>query len=142
MKNRHRLMLIAALLLSVVLTGCMRWQKPGATQADFETDKTECNREGLSNYPIDYEKQQVANGYTAPIVTNCNIGVQDQGYSQNPYLYAPQTQSSDISCVTTGGQYVPPQYATIDVNQANRNDYMKICLTADGWSQHLGSGFR
>lgn len=112
-----------ATIVGLLLTGCAqyKWQKSGATQADFNRDKYECQREAAQVYPPQVVRQQITTGYTTPSTTNCS----STGSTYGNYSYT--------NCTTTPGQYVPGASTDTDVNADSRERMGKQCMYARGW---------
>lgn len=100
----------------VSLGGCTQyWAKPGGTPAEFEATKAACQGRAFSQFPPVLQQIQLTAGYVTPVHTNC-VPI---GYS--------------VSCTSTGGQYVPPAYMTVDQNQSGRGAAFRSCLYQAGW---------
>jgi hypothetical protein len=100
----------------VALTSCTDgWEKPGATNEEFETMKAACSAQAATHFPPKIRQVQAASGYTTPMTTTCS----GSGTSRN--------------CYTTGGQYIAPVPTTVDGNQAARDQDMRSCFTKNGW---------
>lgn len=109
---------IAGLLAATLLSGCVeRWTKPGGDQALFDRDHALCDQWALDKVPAHYDRMQMFEGYYEPRVTEC------------------KTTGNTTRCVTTGGQYVPPTYATVDVNTEQRKVVADACLVENGWTR-------
>lgn len=108
---------VGAMFLALAVAGCAQyeWQKYGATQADFNQDRYQCQMEAASAYPTAAVTQQIRAGYVGPSTTNCS----NWGYS--------------VTCSTTPGQVVAPLTTTVDVNQDNRGQAAKACMYARGY---------
>jgi hypothetical protein len=103
-------------ILSLVLAGCTQyWAKPGGTPAEFDATKAACEGRAYSQFPPVLQQVMLTQGYTTPMQTNCT-----------PIGYT-------VSCYTTGGQYIPPAYMTIDQNLTGRNSAFRSCLYSAGW---------
>lgn len=114
MASPHR---VALLLAAVGLSDCSPqiWAKPNGTSSEFEGTKAACIGQSYSQFPPMPQQIMVNAGYTTPMQTSCSGG----GYS--------------VSCFTTGGNFVPPSYVTIDQNQTARNSSFRSCLMTAGW---------
>lgn len=77
--------------------------------------KAECLSRAAAKFPPMNRQVQIGNGYTTPVMTNCN----GFGYS--------------INCYSTGGQYVPPAFMTVDDNAAGRQQEVRNCFFKHGW---------
>ena len=103
-------------LVAIALAGCTQyWAKPGGTPAEFEATKAACQAQAYSQFPPMPQQVMITTGYTTPLQTSCA----GSGYA--------------VNCFTTGGQYVPPAYITVDQNNAARNSGLRSCLFAAGW---------
>ena len=120
---------IQFLALSFLLSGCAtyQWNKDGATQDDFNQDRYQCETEAARTYPTALVAQQVTQGYSAPVQTNCNTN--GSAYGSGGYAYG----SSSTNCTTTGGQSVAPTYVNVDVNTSNRAQAAQQCMFARGY---------
>ncbi|MFA5040175.1 MAG: hypothetical protein WC464_00890 [Bdellovibrionales bacterium] len=105
------------LLATLVLFGCAeeRWQKPGATEADYETAKLSCENRALERYPVSLRQVQVQEGRVAPLATRCS------------------GSGATLKCSTTGGQYMDPKYVPVDDNENARWHVRHKCLVDKGW---------
>lgn len=109
----HRLWPIVALLL---VAGCaQRWEKPGATEADFEIAQSHCEARSQGQFPPAMMRTMSTAGYTTPVKTNC------------------QNSGTNTNCNTTGGQYIPPTYRMVDQNEDARDRAVAACLLENGW---------
>lgn len=107
----------AVLASTALMAGCVeKWDKPGATEAEFLQTKADCQGKAHSQYPPMMRQVQLTAGYTTPVTFNCY----GYGYSQ--------------TCSQSGGQYVPPQMTTVDDNEFPRVFAVRECLRANGWS--------
>jgi hypothetical protein len=111
------LTLVLALAIMPLIAACAtKWEKPGATEAEFEATKSACQSRSYSQFPPMPEQVLIMAGYTTPMQTQCS----GAGYYSN--------------CYTTGGQYIPPSYMTVDNNQAPRNSANRSCFFEHGWT--------
>lgn len=114
MRKIFGLLLVAA--LSFTLSGCAeKWEKPGATEMEFDAVRSVCTSQANLRFPPMMRQVQISNGYMTPEVTNC---------SGNDHF---------TNCRTTGGQYVPPSTMAVDDNEAGRNQDVRACLFENGW---------
>ena len=105
-------------LCAVILTGCnIGWTRPNTTQAEFNQDRYACQQEAARIYPTAMMQQTVGTGYQNPAQTEC------YGYGNN-----------NISCTTTGGNYVPPRTITVDANANNRSTAFDSCMNARSYT--------
>ncbi len=98
------------------LAGCAtKWEKPGATADEFDAMKSACKSRGYAQVPPAMQQVQVSTGYYIPIQTSCS------GYGYT------------TSCYQTGGQFIPPEFITIDANDNARSELVKSCFYENGW---------
>jgi hypothetical protein len=104
--------LVAMVAACAVLTGCGSWHKPGASDAEFYTDKVQCQATAQSAFPVN----MVTNGGATqmPSQTNCR-------------QYGGQMQ-----CTTTPGMVIPAPQA--DMNAMSRSGAFKDCMRGRGWT--------
>ncbi len=107
---------LAACLLVVMLSACSHWEKPGATEADFEAAKAACNARGFARFPP--ANQQIASSYSTPSHTSCTT-------TGSAYM-------ATTDCTTTPG--FTPDPITVDQNQSARNADYRACMYENGWS--------
>ncbi|MFA4994197.1 MAG: hypothetical protein WC521_02710 [Bdellovibrionales bacterium] len=114
---KYRTFLLATCVLAFLfLSGCAeKWQKPGATEQDFEKMKLSCDNQALKRFPILLRQIQIEGERMTPFSTRCT--------GSGPTL----------SCSTSGGQYVPPTYAPMDDNRAAREAATRRCYIENGW---------
>jgi len=102
----------------------MTWNKPGATQDDFNRDSAQCNSSAYSQFPP-------AMRTVRPAVT----GMQMPGQSQTDC----DVNGNHASCTTTGGGtttlpvFIPGQ--DVDDNANARQSAWQSCMYSNGWSQ-------
>jgi hypothetical protein len=105
-----------ACALTIGTTGCTQyWAKPGGTQLEFEATKSACQTQAFAQFPAMPQQVMLTTGYITPVQTSCA----GSGYA--------------VNCFSTGGQYVPPAYVTVDQNQGARNSAVRSCLFEAGW---------
>jgi len=110
------LLLALVLASTLTLSGCAdTWEKPGATQQEFEATKAACMSRAAARFPPMNRQVQIGNGYMTPVTTNCT----GFGYS--------------VNCLSTGGQYVPPSVITVDDNANARRQDTRSCFFENGW---------
>jgi hypothetical protein len=98
-----------------LLGGCAEeWVKPGATPRDFEAAEADCEARAYARFPERTRRELVRDEYYRPDETRCD--------------------SSGRNCRTTRGQYVPPEYRTVDLNGNGRNADVRSCLFSRGWT--------
>lgn len=101
---------------STLLAGCaQRWAKPGGTPEEFRATEAQCQARAFSQFPPVMDRVQTSPGYTTPLQTSCY-----------PSGYA-------VQCLTTGGQYMPPTFMSIDRNDSVRARGVQGCLLEQGW---------
>jgi hypothetical protein len=114
--NRKMFFLTVCILSQTLLVGCAeRWQKPGATDADFQDMKSTCGAQALARFPVVLRQMQAEEGHANPVVTKCS------------------GSGASIRCTTSGGQYVPPRYLPVDDNKETRDRATRKCLIENGW---------
>lgn len=110
-----------AFLLSfiLVLTGCVTGiqvpYKLNASWSDTDTTAKYCSREAVKLFPVNIQTRS-GGGYSTPAYTNCY-----GGYYGN------------VSCTTTGGNYVAPYSYDVDANSTRRENAYKECLASRGY---------
>lgn len=112
MKKQGRAVL--ALAGALLLSGCVHtvWQKPGASQSDYEQIKSVCMMEGHDRVPQDNRTYMVSEGHT----------------------YMRDKCKNDRDCASTA-QYTPPQYGVYDQNEDLRNQVVRACMYRNGWNE-------
>lgn len=113
-RNFRTGILLAACLVSV--SCAPRWQKPGSTDADFEVEKTICEKNALERFPKLLRQEQISAEDTTP-----------------PSIYCSASGGSSVRCVTTGSRYVPPMFRVVDDNESARTQDYTNCLLERGW---------
>lgn len=98
-------------ILVLLLAGCVttQWEKPGATQSEYEQIKAVCMMEGMQRVPRVERMVQVSDGYYSE-GRNC----QERGCSRS-------------------GSYSPPRFEMVDENDEMRNQIVKACFYRNGW---------
>jgi hypothetical protein len=110
---RH--LLAASLLL--MTCGCAEyWAKPGGTQAELNMVTANCHAQSHAQFPPVLQTVQSSAGYTTPAKTNCT-----------------SSGNNSVNCTTKGGDYVPPSYQTVDVNDNGRDAAFHACMYNAGW---------
>lgn len=110
------------ILASIALYGCGGgWSRPNTTEAEFNQDRYQCERESAHMYPAQITQQQIGKGYQSPTTTNCfSAGMATQ-------------------CTSTPGIYTQPQTYTEDANASNRSRAFNSCLSAKGYRFNLNT---
>lgn len=105
------------LVMLLGLAGCVqKWSKPNGTPEEFDAMKASCQAQAYSQFPPQLQQIQATSGYYMPVTTQCS------GFGGN------------VSCYQSGGQYIPPTIVTIDTNRSPRNDAVRSCFYANGWT--------
>jgi hypothetical protein len=107
---------VFCLLMVFALGACgERWEKPGATQADFKSVKSGCIYHAAEKFPPDLHQVLRAPAYATPSHAGC-FG------------------SADITdCVRSQSVLMPPSYEAVDYNEVARNKDVRSCLLKNGW---------
>ena len=107
----------AGLMLLLGLAGCATvWVKPGATEQDFQVMQSNCTARAFQRYPASLQQVQTGPPYFVPPMVQCG--------GWGPYY----------RCVTVPGQWMPPSYALVDVNQSPRSQDIQSGFYENGWS--------
>jgi hypothetical protein len=115
MNNRTVLPAIC-ILVSMLLSGCAeRWQKPGASQEDFQAMKSSCENSSRLRFPPMLRLVQNEDEHTTPITTTCSGA------------------GAARVCSTSGGRYVPPTFSSVDDNKSARDQATRACFLENGW---------
>ena len=108
--------LLVLLAVACLLTSCAeRWVKPGAGEQEFEATRASCVSQSYAHFPPLVREVLTRDAYTTPMHTNCN----GNAYS--------------VNCTTSGGQYVPASYGTVDDNEEARTQDVRACFFRNGW---------
>jgi len=108
---------VVSLTALVFLGGCaQRWQKPGASDKDYQEMRASCEKWALERFPPSLREVAVDEGRITPIVTNCS------------------GSGASLKCYTSGGRYISPTYMPVDDHQSLRDDETRACLIENGWS--------
>lgn len=128
--------ILISILILVTLTGCVRYYKPGAGQAEFNADSAFCEMNAYKFAPPAVERIVIRGAYREPTQTNClgNINMNENGTASRGTYYGNTTGTVINNCTTTGGEYVPPATVDVDNNQGARNAAYRNCLHQRGWS--------
>ena len=103
--------------LLLALAGCADyWTKPGATKAELEAATARCDSRSFSQFPQILQTIMSSPGYLAPMRTECRMWPNGQQ-----------------RCVTVGGEFVPPVFTTVDVNERARYAGFRTCMISGGW---------
>jgi hypothetical protein len=107
---------LSVVIAALLVTGCAeKWAKPGASKQDFEMTKSACSTQAYGRFPPMINQVQLSSGHYTPVTTQCTS--------------AGNTQT----CRQSGGQYVPPQTALVDINDNGREQAVRSCLYQNGW---------
>ena len=114
--NRKMFFLTICVLALTLFPACAeRWQKPGATDADFQTMKSTCEARASTRFPFILGQIQTEEGHSNPMVTKCS------------------GSGASTRCSTSGGQYMPPRYLPVDDNKEARDQATRKCLLENDW---------
>lgn len=103
-------------MVFLLLSGCAeRWEKPGASDGDFQKMKAVCADKAMLHFP--------------PIIRQIEI----EGARMNPVVTSCSGSGVTMRCGTSGGQYTPPTYAPVDDNQTARDQDTRKCFFDNGW---------
>jgi len=115
MKNISLKTVVCALSV-LFLSGCAeKWEKPGAGLDDFQAMESMCSARAYVRFPPALRKEVIFGAHKAPIKTDC------------------ETNGNNVSCVTTGGEYVPPETMIVDDNSDGRKHDIRSCFYENGW---------
>jgi hypothetical protein len=96
--------------------GCVQyWEKPGASESDFEVMRGQCNARAYHRFPPLVRRTLSTEGHYDPVTTRC------------------VTKGNTTECTKTGGQWVPPTYTTVDDNEDPREQDLHSCFFENGW---------
>lgn len=106
----------ATLLAATLLSGCAAgWHKDGLDPQQIEAAKTACKSQAVQQIPPANMMVMVRPGRRTPQKTVC-----DQ-------------QGSRSTCITSGGDYYPPEYEERDVNEDPRRAAFNTCMMQGGF---------
>jgi len=105
----------------LLLSGCsgMGWSKQGATEAQFYSDRNDCERQAAQTYPVVMAKSPYEPMSDGSTKTTCR-----------------ETFNNQIECTTNQNQSYFPK---VDANESARNDYVTSCLKGKGYSWSWGT---
>lgn len=111
-------MLSRALIFCLcLLSGCAyEWRHSTKSREALPADREMCEIKALQMYPQVIIPQQVGGGYITSGVTSCR-----------------NRESGGSVCVTRPGAYIPPEFASVDINKRSRDAAIYQCLEAQGW---------
>jgi hypothetical protein len=102
----------ALLALALLATACAeKWQKPGATEAEFRAMAAECAEDAAAQAPPLLREQVMVPARWFP----------------------PQTSCGPRGCITYPGYWIPPQTMLVDDNLGRRAQARRACYMAQGW---------
>ncbi len=109
----------AVLALAALASGCSQyqWVHPTKTQAQYGGDRLACESRAAAVYPAIPAVVRTGGGYFDPGWQSCSRGRHGQIY-----------------CRSTPPTYIPPSYATRDVNAEPRERLIEACLYQRGYS--------
>ncbi len=113
----NNILAIMVICTGFLMQGCapIGWQHSYKGQAEFGTDKYQCENNAARVYPPALAVEQVADGYRTPVQTNC------------------KKFKDEVRCTTYGGDYVQPVMSTVDTNEINRGSLFSSCMQSLGW---------
>jgi hypothetical protein len=101
------------LLVGLVLAGCAeRWQKPGATEAEFRTMEAQCTAHANDRWPPMLRQEMMM-----------------------PPRYVPPVRRCDArgNCTWYGGWWEPPVMTVVDDHDRPRRQERRACYMGNGW---------
>lgn len=105
---------LVAMLAVLALAGCAeRWQKPGASEADFKAMRAQCDAHAFGLWPPRLREEMVMPGRFVPPMRSCD---------------------SRGRCTWYGGWWEPPQFAVMDDAAPARRAERRACFLAEGWT--------
>jgi hypothetical protein len=105
-------MLLSVLVL-LAAAGCAeKWEKPGATEAEFRAMEYECGAQAAEQYPPQLYEQVVMPARWSPPYRACG----------------------PRGCVYYPGYWLPPQTMVMDANQGRRHNARRACYLGNGWT--------
>ena len=111
---RRAFVLAVLLLAAPLLSACAeRWEKPGASEADFRAMKAQCDAQAFERWPPVLREQLMFPGRWVPPVRSCD----------------PRGR-----CVWYGGWYEPPQTMIVDDHERPRRAERRACYMGNGWT--------
>lgn len=104
--------LLAPLVAMTLLAGCAeRWEKPGATEAEFRAAQAQCDARAYGRWPPALRQEMVMPARWVPPMRSCDA----QGH-----------------CAWFGGWWEPPQIMVVDDHAAPRHAERRACFLANG----------
>ncbi len=105
------------LLPLIVFSGCaaMSWQHQTKNQSEYLSDRFSCENHSAKLFPAVFVTEQTAPGYYRPVHREC------------------KEHKGESSCIVYGGDYVQPQFSTVDKNIGNRLNNFDACMESQGW---------
>jgi hypothetical protein len=104
-----------ALLLALPLAACVTWVKPGTPPEVRDRDLAQCQSFAYSSVPPDLRTVMTSPGFITPSTEWC---VRNHHYAHCRYM---------------PGYYVPPDYASVDVNESARSAQVYSCMSRLGY---------
>jgi len=114
----NRTISLICCILSLALLSCraQEWEKPGASEKDFEHINAACTRWATAHLPPQMRLVENEDAHTTPPAANCSGA------------------GASIRCAMSGGQSVPPTVTSVDDNKPARDQAIRNCLTQNGWT--------
>jgi hypothetical protein len=101
------------LVVGLALAGCAeRWQKPGATEAEFRVMEAQCTAHANDRWPPMLRQEMMF-----------------------PPRYVPPVRSCDARgrCTWYGGWWEPPVMTVVDDHSSPRRQERRACYMGNGW---------
>lgn len=106
--------------LGFIQAGCAAgWYKAGVSEDRVAQARANCEELARSQVPPYMAQVVTRPGYKTPVRTTC-----DQ-------------QGSRSTCVTSGGDYMPPEVEIQDINADHRNTVLTDCMIKQGYKFKL-----
>jgi hypothetical protein len=104
------------LVMTMLICACApQWEKPGATQDDFNAAEEQCTKTAGQEYPPALHQVLKEGAYTTQNLNGC-FG--------SPIL---------ADCLRSQSIIVPPTFETVDDNEKPRAGFIGSCLREKGW---------
>ena len=101
------------LVVGLALAGCAeRWQKPGATEAEFRVMEAQCTAHANDRWPPMLRQEMMMPARFVPPVRRCD----GRGH-----------------CSWYGGWWEPPVMTVVDDHDRPRRQERRACYMANGW---------
>lgn len=118
--NAVRSRIIISAMSALCLSGCAAgWYRADSSDSDVERARVNCSEAALAQLPAVYAQVVTRHAYHTPVRTTC-----DQ-------------RGTRRTCVTSGGDYVPPETEVQDVNEDRRGQRITECMVRQGYRYRL-----